>query len=179
MPLESLADAVLVLHVAMAAFVVGGLGLRLVGNLRHWDWVNAPGFRIPHAGAIALVIAETWVGLTCPLTNMEMWLREQAGNATYSGSFIAYWLQPLLYLRGAALGVRAPLHPVRHTGRRNLAAFSTPVEAPPSALGGLSSTHRLVSWLPNAVVREHPEAGCSRSWISRITFVMKWGFPFV
>ena len=85
------------LHVAVAAFVVGGLGLILIGNLRHWDWVNAPGFRIAHAGAIALVIAETWVGLTCPLTNLEMWLREQTGNATYSGSFMAYWLQRLLY----------------------------------------------------------------------------------
>lgn len=97
MPFQSLADDVLALHAAVAAFVVGGLGLILVGKLRHWDWVNAPGFRIAHAGAIAVVIAETWVGLTCPLTHLEMWLREQAGNTTYSGSFVACWLQRLLF----------------------------------------------------------------------------------
>ena len=35
-----LADAVLLLHFAVVAFVVGGLVLVPVGNMRHWRWVN-------------------------------------------------------------------------------------------------------------------------------------------
>ena len=38
---QVLADAVLVLHFAVVAFVVGGLVLVVVGNLCHWRWVNA------------------------------------------------------------------------------------------------------------------------------------------
>lgn len=35
-----LADAVLVLHVAVVVFVVGGMLAVLVGNGRGWRWVN-------------------------------------------------------------------------------------------------------------------------------------------
>ena len=33
-----------------------------------------------------------WIGMICPLTTWEMALRAKAGDATYSGSFIAHWL---------------------------------------------------------------------------------------
>ncbi|MEQ8663025.1 MAG: DUF2784 domain-containing protein, partial [Gammaproteobacteria bacterium] len=32
-----------------------------------------------------------------PLTTLETWLRTHAGEATYSGAFIAHWLERLLY----------------------------------------------------------------------------------
>jgi hypothetical protein len=92
-----LADGVLVLHVAIVMFVVGGLVSIVVGNLRAWRWVNAPWFRLAHLGAIAIVVAEAWLGVVCPLTTLEMQLRARAGAATYDGSFIAHWLQGLLY----------------------------------------------------------------------------------
>jgi hypothetical protein len=69
----------------------------IVGNLRKWQWVNAFWFRLAHLAAIALVVAEAWLGATCPLTNLEMWLRVKARATTYSGSFIEHWLQRLLY----------------------------------------------------------------------------------
>lgn len=97
MPYQLLADLVLALHVAVVAFVVGGLILVIVGNVRRWQWVNALWFRLAHLGAIAFVVVETWIGATCPLTTFEMSLREKAGAATYSASFIEYWLQRLLY----------------------------------------------------------------------------------
>ena len=97
MPYQFLADAVLTLHAAIVAFVVGGLLLIVVGNLRAWRWVNALWFRLAHLGAIAFVVAEAWFGYVCPLTTLEMWLRAQAGAATYGGSFIEHWLQRLLY----------------------------------------------------------------------------------
>jgi hypothetical protein len=97
LPYRLLADTVLVLHVAMVAFVVGGLALIVAGNYLHWRWVNAPGFRILHLVAIAFVAAQAWMGAACPLTTLEMSLRARAHAATYDGGFIEYWLQRLLY----------------------------------------------------------------------------------
>ena len=81
-------------------FVVGGLVLIIVGNLFGWRWVNALWFRLLHLAAIAIVVAEAWLGITCPLTTLEMWLRAQSGAgiaASYSESFIGHWLQRLLF----------------------------------------------------------------------------------
>ena len=94
---QLLADAVLALHVGIVVFVVTGLVLIIFGNLRHWRWVNRPDFRLAHLGAIGVVVAEAWLGVTCPLTTLEMWLRIRAHGPTYSGSFIEHWLQRLLY----------------------------------------------------------------------------------
>ena len=94
---QLLADMVLVLHVAIVAFVVVGLVLIVAGNLRGWRWVNALWFRLAHLAAIAVVVAESWVGMVCPLTTLELWLRTQAQGATYEGSFIEHWLQRVLY----------------------------------------------------------------------------------
>ncbi len=92
-----LADLVLVLHVAIVVFVVGGLVLVVAGNLRGWRWVNALWFRLAHLVAIAFVVAQAWLGMVCPLTTLEMWLRAKAGAAVYSGGFIEHWLQQVLY----------------------------------------------------------------------------------
>ena len=96
-PYQPLADAVLALHVAVVAFVVGGLILIIAGNLRGWRWVNGFGFRSAHLATIAVVVAEVWLGAVCPLTTVEMWLRTQARASTYAGSFIEHWLQSMLY----------------------------------------------------------------------------------
>ena len=94
---ELLADAVLVLHAAIAAFVVGGWIIVVFGNLRRWRWVNDLRFRLAHLAAIAVVVAEAWLGVACPLTTLEMWLRSRAGAPTYGGGFIEHWFQHLLY----------------------------------------------------------------------------------
>lgn len=92
-----LADAVLLLHFALVVFVVGGLVLVLVGNWRHWRWVNWLPFRIAHLVAITVVAVQAWFGKLCPLTILESWLREQSGEAVYTASFIEYWLQRVLF----------------------------------------------------------------------------------
>jgi hypothetical protein len=96
-PYQALADLVLALHVGVVAFVVGGLVLILLGNRLGWDWVNTLPFRVAHLAAIGFVAAEAWLGWVCPLTTLEMWLRERADAATYDGSFVEHWLQRLLY----------------------------------------------------------------------------------
>ena len=97
MPYQLLADMVLALHVAVVAFVVAGLVLVVAGNLRHWRWVNALWFRLAHVGAIVFAVAQAWLGMVCPLTTLEMWLRTRAGVNIYGGGFIEHWLQRLLY----------------------------------------------------------------------------------
>lgn len=97
LPYQILADVVLTLHVALVAFVIGGLIFIIVGNLRARWWVNALWFRLAHLAAIATVAAEAWFGVTCPLTSLEMWLRTKAHGTIYTASFIEYWLQRLLY----------------------------------------------------------------------------------
>ncbi|WP_339651526.1 DUF2784 domain-containing protein [Halopseudomonas pelagia] len=92
-----LANAVLTLHLSLVVFVVLGLLLVIVGNLCHWRWVNSLWFRMAHLATIGVVVAEAWLGVVCPLTTLEMWLRSQAGTATYAGSFIQYWFEQLLY----------------------------------------------------------------------------------
>ena len=102
LPYQLLADAVLALHVAVVLFVVGGLLLVVGGNLRGWGWVNRWWFRLAHLAAIGVVVAQAWLGIVCPLTTLEMWLRARAGAATYGGSFIEHWLQRLLYFQAPA-----------------------------------------------------------------------------
>jgi hypothetical protein len=99
---QLLADAVLALHVATVAFVVGGLVLVIIGNLRGWRWVNTLWFRLAHLCTIGIVVAEAWLGIVCPLTTLEMWLRAQAGATPYSGNFIEHWLQALLFWQAPA-----------------------------------------------------------------------------
>lgn len=94
---RTLADIVLIVHVSFVAFVVVGLLLILIGGACGWRWVRNPWFRVAHLAGIGLVIVQAWLGIVCPLTTLEMWLRELGGDETYAGTFIAHWLQKLLY----------------------------------------------------------------------------------
>jgi hypothetical protein len=95
------ADAVLVLHTAVVLFVVGGLVMVVVGNLLGcWPWVNRPWFRALHALAIATVVAQSWLGITCPLTDLEWWLRAHAGEVMPDKGFIELWLHRFLFWSG-------------------------------------------------------------------------------
>lgn len=90
-------DAILLLHVLFVAFVVIGLVLIFVGKMRVWSWVRNPWFRLAHLLAIAVVVVQSWLGIICPLTTMEMALRSRAGDTVYSGTFISHWLESILY----------------------------------------------------------------------------------
>lgn len=97
-----LANAVLLLHAALVLFVVGALPLVWIGNGRGWAWVNRRGFRLLHLAAIAIVVAESWLGIECPLTTLEAWLRLQAGQSAQGQDFIAFWVGRLLFYNAPA-----------------------------------------------------------------------------
>jgi hypothetical protein len=96
--LHALANAILAIHIAFVGFVVIGLLLIVAGGVRGWSWVRNPWFRWSHLAAIGIVVVQAWLGIICPLTTLEMHLRDRAGNASYDGSFIAHWMQELLYI---------------------------------------------------------------------------------
>lgn len=91
------ADMVLVTHIAFVCFVVLGLILILCGGFLGWRWVLNPWFRMLHLAGIGLVVLQAWLGVICPLTTLERYLRESAGDQTYSGSFVSHWLHNLLF----------------------------------------------------------------------------------
>ena len=92
-----LADALLLTHVLFVAFVIFGLLFTITGRFLGWSWVRNPYFRLTHVVAIGVVVLQSWLGMICPLTIWEMALRAKAGDATYAGTFVAHWLQTILY----------------------------------------------------------------------------------
>jgi hypothetical protein len=89
-----LADVVLVLHFAYVLFVVGGLAAIWAGYAFGWRWVRNWWFRVLHLCAIGLVVIEAAVGVMCPLTLLEDWLRP--GQQAAAG-FVQRWLHALLF----------------------------------------------------------------------------------
>ena len=82
-----LADFVVVLHLAVVAFVV--IGGFLVLRWRWLAWAH-----LPAAAWGALIEFFGWI---CPLTPLEKELRQRAGEAAYGGGFVETYLLPVLY----------------------------------------------------------------------------------
>lgn len=93
------ADGILFVHALVVCFIVIGLLLTFIGWLRKWSWVRNPWFRFVHLVGVGIVVLQSWLGVLCPLTTWEMALRHKAGDAAYTGSFIAHWVDSLLYYR--------------------------------------------------------------------------------
>jgi Protein of Unknown function (DUF2784) len=95
------ADVILFLHVFIVAFNVFGLILIFIGYFLKWSWVRNPWFRFAHVAAISVVIVQSWIGLACPFTTLEMALRSKAGETVYSGTFVSHWLESILYYQAS------------------------------------------------------------------------------
>ena len=50
-----------------------------------------------------------FAGLTCPLTDLEKYLRHRAGEAGYRGGFIAHYLVAVIYPPGLTRGMQVVL----------------------------------------------------------------------
>jgi len=97
MPYGLLADLVLLLHFGVVVFIVGGLAMTWVGHSQGWRWVRTWRFRLLHLAAILVVVSEAWLGIVCPLTSLEHWLRRQAGDSVTDAGFIENWVQSVLF----------------------------------------------------------------------------------
>lgn len=88
-----LADLILLVHLALVAFIVFGLPLVWVGAWLGWNWTRDRAWRYAHAAAILVVAAQALAGSVCPLTRWEDALRAGAD----SRSFVSRWMTRLLY----------------------------------------------------------------------------------
>jgi hypothetical protein len=84
---SSLADVVLVVHLTFIVFVV-------LGGLTVARWPKLIWLHVPSAIWGALI---ELVGLICPLTPLENWLRHRGGAGTYETSFVEHYLMPIVY----------------------------------------------------------------------------------
>jgi len=89
-----LADLLVVLHIAFAAFVV-------LGGFLAWKWRWAVFVHLP---ALAWGFWVEISGRICPLTPLEIHLRRLAGEAGYQGGFIDHYVVALLYPPGLTRG---------------------------------------------------------------------------
>ncbi len=85
-----LADAVVILH--LLVIIYGLLGGLLV-LWRCWTIV----LHLPLAIWVSVIEFAHWV---CPLTPLEKWLRESAGEEAYSVGFVEHYLIPIIYPPG-------------------------------------------------------------------------------
>jgi len=90
------ADIVAVAHLAYAGLIVFALLIILMGYLMKWHWVHNPWFRVIHLVMIGIVVAEAWLGITCPLTTWEISLRKQAGTG-FDGTAVAQFVHSFLF----------------------------------------------------------------------------------
>jgi len=95
--LALLADLTVLIHAAFVLFVVLGQVLIVIGWKQGWHWSQNFTFRYLHLAAIGYVVLETWLGITCPLTLLESYLRQLAGETTHALSFIGYWVNYFLF----------------------------------------------------------------------------------
>jgi hypothetical protein len=82
-----LADLLVVLHLAFAAFVI-------FGGFLTWKWRWTA---FAHLPALAWGLWVETSGQICPLTPLEIHLRRLAGEAGYQGGFLNHYLIAVLY----------------------------------------------------------------------------------
>ena len=96
---QLLADLVVLAHVTFVVFaVLGGL---LAVRWRRVIWI--------HLGAVIWAATIEFSGWICPLTPLEIWLRQRAGEAGYRSDFVAHYLLPVLYPEGLTRGMQIAL----------------------------------------------------------------------
>jgi hypothetical protein len=82
-----LADFVVLVHFSWIVFLIAGLGRRYRT------------IRIFHMAGLGFAVLLQIFGWYCPLTYLEIWLREKHDpSITYKGSFIIHYVEKLVYI---------------------------------------------------------------------------------
>ena len=87
-----------VLYTALAGLVVAVhfayLAVLIFGGLAAWRWRRILGL---HLAAVAWGLGAVLVRYDCPLTSLELYLRERAGQGLYDDGFIRHYIRGALY----------------------------------------------------------------------------------
>jgi len=89
-----LADIIIVVHALIAVFIISGFVLIPLGAWFEWRFVRRRWLRLIHLFGILFVALETLLGVACPLTLWEDWLRREGSP---NAGFIARWVRWALY----------------------------------------------------------------------------------
>jgi len=81
-----MSELVLMVHFVIVLFFIAGFPIGLF-------W-NQSSFRYTHAGLLGGITLLMILGIPCPLTILE----EELRNQSYEGSFLANWLNRIIYL---------------------------------------------------------------------------------
>jgi hypothetical protein len=90
------ANLVLIIHLAFVVFVLFGAFLVLRWTKLMWI----------HLAAVAWGALTEFLGLICPLTPLEVTLRQLGGDAGYEGGCIDHYLLAILYPSGLTRGLQ-------------------------------------------------------------------------
>ena len=99
MAYRAAADAILVSHLAFVLFAV--FGALLILRWPRLAWLHIP--------AVVWAAFIEFSGTICPLTPLEVALRQRAGQAGYGGGFIDHYVVSLLYPEGLTQNTQAML----------------------------------------------------------------------
>ena len=93
-----LADALVVIHLAIVLYGLFGTVAIVVGGLFRARWVRNPLFRWTHLALLAFVAIQAAAGKLCFLTIWEVDLRVEAGQTPSELSFVGRVLREVLYV---------------------------------------------------------------------------------
>jgi len=92
------ADVILLIHFVFVAFVVLGFISIWIGYFTKQKFVRNAKFRICHILAMGIVLCESLVGMLCPLTEWENYLRVKGGQGqVYETSFMKEWIHKIMF----------------------------------------------------------------------------------
>jgi hypothetical protein len=92
-----LADVVEGVHLSFLVVTLLGQLAIIGGWFLGWKWIRNPWFRSIHLLAIAFVAMEYVVGMECPLTDLEKYLRRLAGQTSDDWSFMDRLMNDCLF----------------------------------------------------------------------------------
>jgi hypothetical protein len=93
------ADAILLIHFAWIGFAI--FGALAIFRWRWLIWVHPP--------VLAWSTLVMLAGWLCPLTPLELYFRELAGEQGFDGGFIEHYIASLIYPAGLTRGVQIGL----------------------------------------------------------------------
>ena len=92
------ADVILLIHFLFVAFVVLGFIFIWIGYFTKQKFAKNAKFRICHILVMGIVLCESLIGMICPLTEWENYLRVRGGqDQVYETSFMKEWIHKIMF----------------------------------------------------------------------------------
>ncbi len=84
-----IADLILIIHFIIVFFIISLFVLVPYGYSKKWAWVNNKKIRYTHLFLMTFVTIESFIGIVCPLTVLENYLRGTITNQTFLSKYLS------------------------------------------------------------------------------------------